>query len=315
MTMDSEPASGRLGLFSSSLSSSSGARSGGAFRPLLGVVIETLRVAIDLVLPRTCPGCHAPVPWCEACAATLQRRPRAVALPEAALDRLAAAGLVLPTVHALARYAGPVRAAIIAGKERGRRGSWRCRTRRCYRRSCGSFRRRPGVHRRGHAVVTRSPPWLGWPRRCSPRTGGRRASPRAFACPGKSVIRSASTLPRAPRTSPAPSSSMRGRRPRRARSPFCSTTCSPPVRPSVDHARRWLRAASHSAVCWFSPRFRRRESRCSRHPRAAVRSGHDRRPARGACTRRPVMHGRFIRSTGVRTGHATPVRDWDQHGS
>ncbi|MBN9608581.1 MAG: hypothetical protein BGO26_18895 [Actinobacteria bacterium 69-20] len=121
MTMDSEPASGRLGLFSSSLSSSSGARSGGAFRPLLGVVIETLRVAIDLVLPRTCPGCHAPVPWCEACAATLQRRPRAVALPEAALDRLAAAGLVLPTVHALARYAGPVRAAIIAGKERGRR--------------------------------------------------------------------------------------------------------------------------------------------------------------------------------------------------
>ncbi len=125
MAMDSEPASGRRG----SSSSSSRARSGdvvqprhtGVARSLLGAVIETLRVAIDLVLPRTCPGCHAPVPWCEVCAATLQRRPRAVALPEAALDRLAAAGLTLPTVRALARYAGPVRAAIIAGKERGRR--------------------------------------------------------------------------------------------------------------------------------------------------------------------------------------------------
>ncbi len=40
-------------------------------------------------------------------------------LPEATLD--AAAGLALPPVRALARYSGSVRAAILAGKERGRR--------------------------------------------------------------------------------------------------------------------------------------------------------------------------------------------------
>ncbi len=85
---------------------------------LLRAAAET---AVDLVLPRTCPGCHAPAPWCAACAATIEGRPRAVALPEAALDRLAAAGLGVPPVHALARYTGPVRAAILAGKERGRR--------------------------------------------------------------------------------------------------------------------------------------------------------------------------------------------------
>ncbi|HET8591755.1 MAG TPA: phosphoribosyltransferase family protein [Nakamurella sp.] len=77
--------------------------------------------ALDLVLPRTCPGCHAPVPWCDPCAATLTGRPRAVALPDAALDRLARAGLAAPPVHALTRYSGPVRAAVLAGKEHGRR--------------------------------------------------------------------------------------------------------------------------------------------------------------------------------------------------
>ncbi len=80
-----------------------------------------LDTAMDLVLPRTCPGCHAPVPWCGACAATLRRRPRAATLSETALDLAADRDLVLPPVHALTRYAGPVRAAIIAGKERGRR--------------------------------------------------------------------------------------------------------------------------------------------------------------------------------------------------
>lgn len=84
-------------------------------------LIGAARTAVDLVLPRTCPGCHAPVPWCAACEATLTGRPRSVALPEAVLDRLAAAGLNAPSVHALARYTGPVRAAVIAGKERGRR--------------------------------------------------------------------------------------------------------------------------------------------------------------------------------------------------
>lgn len=92
-----------------------------AIRGLRVGVVESLRAGIDLVLPRTCPGCYAPEPWCGVCAATLDRRPRAVAVPEAALDRLSTAGLRLPTVHALARYSGPVRAAIIAGKERGRR--------------------------------------------------------------------------------------------------------------------------------------------------------------------------------------------------
>ncbi|MEO7125828.1 MAG: ComF family protein [Nakamurella sp.] len=84
-------------------------------------VVRTLRVGLDLVLPRVCPGCFAPEPWCADCAATISGRPRAVTAPEAMLDEFAAAGLALPTVHALTRYSGPIRAAIVAGKERGRR--------------------------------------------------------------------------------------------------------------------------------------------------------------------------------------------------
>lgn len=81
-----------------------------------------LHTALDLVLPRTCPGCHAPEPWCANCAATLAGRPRAIALPESALDLFADLDLPeLPAVHGLSRYAGPVRAAVLAGKERGRR--------------------------------------------------------------------------------------------------------------------------------------------------------------------------------------------------
>ncbi|SDO27125.1 Predicted amidophosphoribosyltransferases [Nakamurella panacisegetis] len=76
-------------------------------------------VLLDLVLPRPCPGCGGPEPWCPGCAATLSSRARSVALPGLTLD--GAADLHLPPVMALARYAGPVRAAIIAGKERGRR--------------------------------------------------------------------------------------------------------------------------------------------------------------------------------------------------
>lgn len=84
-------------------------------------LVDTLRVGVDLVLPRTCPGCHAPEPWCAICASTVGGRPRAVIMPEAALDRMSDRGLRLPTVHALARYTGPIRAAVIAAKERGRR--------------------------------------------------------------------------------------------------------------------------------------------------------------------------------------------------
>lgn len=77
-----------------------------------------VRVALDLVLPRPCPGCGGPYPWCAGCASTVGSRPRLVMWPEASRD--GAAGFALPPVRALARYAGPVRAAIIAGKERGR---------------------------------------------------------------------------------------------------------------------------------------------------------------------------------------------------
>lgn len=77
-----------------------------------------VRTALDLVVPRPCPGCGGPEPWCDGCAATLDNRPRLVLLPEQTLD--AAGGTAVPPVRAITRYAGPVRAAILAGKERGR---------------------------------------------------------------------------------------------------------------------------------------------------------------------------------------------------
>ena len=72
--------------------------------------------AMDLVLPRPCPGCGGPGPWCDGCDATLRGRPRRVNLPE-----LIGGVPNLPPVWALARYADPVRSAILVGKERGRR--------------------------------------------------------------------------------------------------------------------------------------------------------------------------------------------------
>lgn len=72
--------------------------------------------AADLVLPRPCPGCGRAGPWCEVCAATLAGPPRRVRPPEQLADAHR-----LPPLWALARYAGPVRAAILAGKEKGRR--------------------------------------------------------------------------------------------------------------------------------------------------------------------------------------------------
>ena len=73
---------------------------------------------LDLVLPRPCPGCGGPEPWCAGCAAPLDARPRLVALPEATLD--GAGDLALPPLRAITRYRGSVRAAILAGKEKGR---------------------------------------------------------------------------------------------------------------------------------------------------------------------------------------------------
>jgi predicted amidophosphoribosyltransferase len=75
-----------------------------------------LEAAADLVLPRPCPGCGRAGPWCDSCAATLAGPPRRIRPP----DQLADA-IHLPPVWALARYTGPVRAAILAGKEQGRR--------------------------------------------------------------------------------------------------------------------------------------------------------------------------------------------------
>jgi len=74
--------------------------------------------AMDLVLPRSCPGCGGPGPWCDGCDATLRGRPRRVQLPEEAAGGAAA---TLPPVWALTRYTDPARSAILAGKEHGRR--------------------------------------------------------------------------------------------------------------------------------------------------------------------------------------------------
>ncbi len=87
--------------------------------PGVRAITSAMATAADLVLPRTCPGCGGPEPWCDRCAATLDARPREPTLPEATLDSWPAGAL--PPIRALARYRGPVRAAVIAGKERGRR--------------------------------------------------------------------------------------------------------------------------------------------------------------------------------------------------
>lgn len=86
--------------------------------PLRRFLSAAVHTALDLAIPRPCPGCGGPEPWCAGCAATLDARPRLVLLPEPTLD--AAAGAPLPPVRAITRYTGPVRAAILAGKERGR---------------------------------------------------------------------------------------------------------------------------------------------------------------------------------------------------
>lgn len=72
--------------------------------------------AADLLLPRPCPGCGRAGPWCQTCAATLDGPPRRIRPPEQLTE-----AAELPPAWALARYAGPVRAAILAGKEKGRR--------------------------------------------------------------------------------------------------------------------------------------------------------------------------------------------------
>ncbi|ACV77767.1 ComF family protein [Nakamurella multipartita] len=78
--------------------------------------VELLDALADLVLPRPCPGCGRAGPWCVNCARTVGRAPRRIRPPD---DPAAAAGL--PPAWALAHYTGPIRAAVLAGKEKGRR--------------------------------------------------------------------------------------------------------------------------------------------------------------------------------------------------
>lgn len=98
--------------------------------PSVGPVRAAITAALDLLLPRDCPGCGAPHPWCATCAAALDEVPRRVRWPvlgEASDDdpaRWGAAppgGVGPPQVWALGAYTDPLRAAILAGKEQGRR--------------------------------------------------------------------------------------------------------------------------------------------------------------------------------------------------
>lgn len=83
-------------------------------RPGRGVLRKHRRVRalLDLLLPTPCAGCgRTGSPWCARCAALLGRAVR-VHPPQLGGG---------PPAYALARYAGPVRAAVLGYKERGRR--------------------------------------------------------------------------------------------------------------------------------------------------------------------------------------------------
>gem|GEM_PF-4917844 len=71
--------------------------------PLLAGLRSGAATAMDLVLPRPCPGCGGPGPWCEGCDATLRGRPRRVRLPE-----FGGHAVELPPVWGLARYTDPI---------------------------------------------------------------------------------------------------------------------------------------------------------------------------------------------------------------
>lgn len=71
---------------------------------------------VDLVLPVGCAGCSVPGPtWCRRCADTVARRAPGPARPSVP-------PVGLPPVTAAGAYAGPLGAAVVAYKERGRHG-------------------------------------------------------------------------------------------------------------------------------------------------------------------------------------------------
>jgi predicted amidophosphoribosyltransferase len=80
-------------------------------RAQAGVVAPRLLAdLLDLVLPADCAGCAAPAtPWCPRCAAS------------AGPPRVVAGAAGTPTTVAAGTYAGPLRQALLAYKERGRR--------------------------------------------------------------------------------------------------------------------------------------------------------------------------------------------------
>jgi predicted amidophosphoribosyltransferase len=75
-----------------------------------------LAALLDLVLPQPCAGCGGPGAWCDACAAVLT----AAARVPMGLTRPDPVPAGFPRCAAAAAYDGPVRAALLAHKEKGR---------------------------------------------------------------------------------------------------------------------------------------------------------------------------------------------------
>jgi predicted amidophosphoribosyltransferase len=74
---------------------------------------EAVRSLVELVLPGACAGCGTGAgSWCPACAGELFGPPRSARPTPSPPD--------LPPPYAIADYAGPVRAAVVEHKERGR---------------------------------------------------------------------------------------------------------------------------------------------------------------------------------------------------
>jgi predicted amidophosphoribosyltransferase len=76
-----------------------------------------LTALLDLVLPQPCAGCGGPGAWCDDCAVLLSevaRHPLGLTRPDPPPPRFPV------TAAAAAAYAGPVRGALLAHKEKGR---------------------------------------------------------------------------------------------------------------------------------------------------------------------------------------------------